>query len=135
MSNELIVTSGGLEWIRDVFIAARNDLGPQPPQYIVVGSGIAAASSYVNQVPGETFRASITNRAVSGTAAIFSTFLGPSDNQNQTISSYGLVGGKATATTGTGTLIAIANEPTPYSMDGTQTAAIDLILTVSGIAG
>jgi len=132
----LILTSGGQTLLRDYLAAPRNDLAPQTPQYISIGSGAAAATRFMTAMPNETFRGQIMDRAVDGLSVTFSTFLTTSENIGKTggnmVGFYGLMAGKATADLGTGILVAIANEASPFWKDGSQEVSVDLVVTVSG---
>lgn len=128
----MILTSGGMELLRNYLGAGRNDLAPHPPQYVVFGSGTQPVSRFMSTIPGETFRSPILARSLEGLSVIYSTFLGAADNQNQTIGTYGIVGGDASLASGSGTLLAVANEATPFGKSGTDGYAVDLVLTVSG---
>lgn len=130
---DVILTSGGLAYLADFLAAASLGGVPTPPQYIVLASGTAPVGRFMTTVPGETFRAPIAARDRVGHTTTFHTWLSMTDNAGQTIGAYGLVGGNtATLSANTGTLIAVVNEPAPFSKGATQALSVDLILTVSG---
>jgi hypothetical protein len=128
-----VLTSGGLAFFRDFAIG----LNPTPPMWIAVSSGTLpsppAPGRFWWQLPAETFRTAIVGADAAGTAAIFHAFLGLTDNQNQVVCYYGLYGGSgANGAANSGTLIAVAAEPSPYGKNASSTVNLDLVLTMSG---
>lgn len=127
-----VLTSGGISYIRDWLIG----LNVNPPSYIAMSSGTLPAppapGSFWTQLPAETSRVGIVSADADGQAAIFHAFLGLADNINQVTCYYGLIGGNPSLSPNTGTLIAIAAEPTPYSKNSLNTVTIDLTVTISG---
>lgn len=132
MAGSLTLTSGGLALLSQYLAASRNDLAPQPPQYIAFGSGTTPMGRFNTQIPGETYRQPISSRSRDGFRVTYGFFLNTADNQNQTIAVYGIFAGEATAQGGTGTLLAYAQEPSPFGKSSGNTFAGDLPLTLSG---
>lgn len=131
--NQNLTTSGGLSLVADYLAASSPALAPNPPLYMVIGSGTQIAGRFMHKVPGETFRTPIVARDREGFGAVYHSFLSDVDNANQTIGCYGLVGGDASQLADTGTLVAIANEGTPFSKDASNTLSIDWTITASGV--
>ena len=129
------VTSGGLELLRDYLLTSPGSTPPTSPSFIAVGSGNASFGTfgYMTAVPGEVDRAPIIQRDTSGFSVTYHAFLDRNVALNQTISYFGLYAGTAaTATVGTGTLVAIASG-IPFNKNATNTYKVDWTLTLSGV--
>lgn len=124
-----MLTSGGLTLIRDWL----GNTNPNPPLYIAVGSGQVTLGKYMTIVPGETWRGQISSITPQGFTVNFTTTLSTSDNPNQSVYCYGLIGGPATAAANTGTVVALQAEPSPYSKNASQTSTITFPITLSGV--
>lgn len=135
---ELILTSGGLAFMRDCWAAQSRDVMPQPPLYIALSSGTTPSSlalgRFATSLPGETFRSPIISRDVVENTVTFRCFLSTDDNISQTVSRYGIIGGNDADSQpgGGGALLAVQNDDSPFSKDSTKTLAVALPLTISG---
>ena len=130
-----LLTSGGLSLIRD-WLAGK---AVNPPSYIALSSGVLPSpnpiGSFWSRLPGETFRSNIVSADTAGQSVTFHGYFGLADNNQQTVCYYGLFGGNPTLSANTGTLIAVAQEPSPFSKAALTTLSIDIALTVSGVIG
>jgi hypothetical protein len=127
-----VVTSGGLELIRDYLAAERAKDAPNPPSYVAFGSTALSAGRFLTAVPSEVFRTPIVQREAVGEAVVFHWFLSDTDASGETIATYGLFAGSANAEADSGTLVAIANEPSPFEKDGSLSYSGDWRMTISG---
>ena len=128
----VVLTSGGISFIRDWLIG----LNPTPPTHIALGSGTVTVGRYMTQLPGETFRTSIVQADASGPCSVvYHAFLGITDDLNHPVGCYGIFAGNATDRPNSGTLIAIGNEPVPFSKNPINTYSLDIELSVSGTVG
>lgn len=133
------VTSGGLAYLRDMLVAATQLEMPLPPSFIAFGSGFngspgAGIGRFSTRIPGETARTAIVQRDRAGAASvIFHAFLGPTDNQNQTMAVVGLYAGTATEAPNSGDLLACAAiAGGPVNKNPQNSYHLDWNLTISG---
>ncbi len=157
-----VVTSGGLSLIRDYLLQSDASAAPNAPLFIAVGSGTVPVGRFMTAVPGEYYRVAIAQRDPNGFAAIYHGYFSSVDanaqspalliaedlaganvpissiigvvagNAGMTLGCYGLYGGDATDVVGTGTLVALANEPIPFNKNSTNSFNLDWSLAVSG---
>lgn len=135
MASNTILTSGGMQLLRDYLGADLLENAPAPPTYIALSSGMDAISRFMTALPDETFRAPIIYREKAGQTVTYYAFLTDSENQGQCVGGYGLLAGDASPVlNGGGTLVAVANESgaTRFWKDSTKTLTVQMSLTVSG---
>jgi hypothetical protein len=132
-STSNVVTSGGLSLVRDYLASVKAADAPTPPTYIELGSGVAPVGRFMTAVTGGTHRTPIVQREKIGQSVVFHWFLADADNADQTIGTYGLIAGEASQELGTGTLVAIALDPSPFLKDPTLSYSGEWRITMSGV--
>lgn len=131
MGVKAVLTSGGLSFLRD-WLAGLN---PAPPTFVGFGTGTAPASRFLSEIPDETFRTAIGQSDATEAQVIFHAVVDVADNLDNQIGCYGIIAGDATNQTGTGTVIAVGNDPVPFEKTAINTLSIDLAIPVSGFLG
>lgn len=132
-----VLTSGGLRAILDYLAASRASDAPNPPLYVSVGAFNASIGTFQTSVPGwEIWREPIINRVVrTGTGALHSVtwsfLLENADANDLTLRTYGLVGGNATAVSGTGTTFFLFTAPGVPKTSAIMVSG-NLTVTISG---